>query len=340
MTRPTRTAFIVTLAMAAAIAATPADAGGVKKYTHQLRLPVADLAATDNGLRLQLQDGPTYTVSLNRGAISFTPLTRAMPPKPGPNPLPDTVVATAKRNITAAWFNQPTRRYAHGVLGDAVEAGGLAARLADGRVVSLELDEQSVFEDRVPRLVDLNGDGKDEILAVRSYLDSGAALAVIAPANGKLAIVAEAASIGMPNRWLNPVGVSDFDGDGRNEAAVVITPHIGGTLQLYEWRGDRLVADHGAFGFSNHAMGARQLGLAAIADMNADGLPEIILPDDTRRALEVVSFKGGEAKTLFEVPIDGRLLGPVVAADLDADGKPEIAYVLRGNILVVADPSP
>ncbi|MBT6096172.1 MAG: VCBS repeat-containing protein [Rhodospirillaceae bacterium] len=207
-------------------------------------------------------------------------------------------------------------------------------------MVTISLDQQSVFEDRVPRLVDLNGDGKDEILAVRSYLDSGAALAVIAPKDGKLAIVAEAASIGLSHRWLNPVGVGDFDGDGRVEAAVVITPHIGGTLQLYEWRGDKLIADHGAFGFSNHAMGSRQLGLAAVADMNGDGLPEIILPDDTRRDLEVVSFKDGEAKTLFEVPIGGRLQGPVAVADLDADGRPEIAFVLRGNILVIADPAP
>ena len=330
--------FILCLALV--LVASSANAGTVKTYSHQLSGAVAALNATESGLRLTLQDGPVYIVSLKHGAITFTPTARVMPPKSGPNPLPDTIIATAKRNITAAWFNEPTRRYGHGVLGDAIEAGGLAARLADGRVVSLSLNEQSVFEDRVPRLVDLNGDGKDEILAVRSYLDAGAALAVIAPKSGKLAIVAEASPIGMPNRWLNPIGVGDFDGDGRIEAAVVITPHIGGTLQLYEWRGERLIADHSAFGFSNHAMGSRQLGLAAVADMNGDGLPEIILPDDTRRDLEVVSFKGGEAKTLFEVPIGGRLQGPVAAADMDGDGSPEIAFVLRGNILVVADPTP
>ncbi len=317
-----------------------AKADEAKILKRQLQAPVANLTATRDGLRLELKNGPSYLVGINKGALTFTLASTMTPPKPGSNPLPDTVVATGNRGIAAAWFTEPTRRYGHGVLGDAIEAGGLAARMADGRVVSISLDQGSVFEDRVPRLADLDGDGKDEILAVRSYLDRGAALTVVAPRAGKLAIVGEAAAIGLSNRWLNPAGVGDFDGDGRIEAAVVITPHIGGTLQLYEWKGARLVPDHDSFGYSNHAMGARELGLAAVADMNADGTPDIILPDDTRRDLEVVTFAGGNAKTLFDIPIGGRLGGPVVAADVDGDKRPEIAYILSGNTLVIADPSP
>ncbi|MBT6096109.1 MAG: VCBS repeat-containing protein [Rhodospirillaceae bacterium] len=324
-----------------AFAAT-AKADAPKLYKHQLQAPVAGLSATGSGLRLALKDGPVYMVGLAGSALKFSPARAVAPAKLGPNSLPDTVVATGSRGISAAWFIEPTRRYGHGVLGDAIEAGGLAARLSDGRVISISLDQHSVFEDRVPRLADMDGDGKDEILAVRSYLDRGAALTVIAPTKTRdaLAIVGEAAAIGLSHRWLNPVGVGDFDGDGRIEAGVVITPHIGGTLQLYEWRGARLVPDHDTFGFSNHAMGSRELGLAAVADMNSDGVPDIILPDDTRRDLEVVTFKGGEAKTLFEISIGGRLAGPVAAADIDGDGRPEIAFVLTGDVLVIADPSP
>ena len=65
-----------------------------------------------------------------------------------------------------------------------------------------------------------------------------------------------ARTIGQPFRWLNPVGVGDFDGDGRREIAAVVTPHLGVTLKLYEWKGERLEPKHEAAGFSNHAIGS------------------------------------------------------------------------------------
>lgn len=331
---------LIAIACVVAATATPAVSADPTLVKYSLPAPVTAMTVADTGLLVQLSDGRSLALSLRAGAVDLAPAATSTPPKAGPNPLPDTVVATGTRGITAAWFIDPTSRYGHGVLGDAIEAGGIAARLADGGTAVLRLDAESVFEDRLPRLADLNGDGNDEILAVRSYLDRGAALSIVAPRGDGLAIVGEAAPIGRSNRWLNPIGVGDFDADGRIEAAVVITPHIGGTLTLYEWSGDKLTVEHEAFGFSNHAIGSRELTLAAVADMNGDGTPDIVLPDATRTALETVTFKGGDMRTLFEVPISGRLAGPVAAADLDGDGKPEIAFILAGNLLVVADPSP
>ncbi|MEK9725020.1 MAG: VCBS repeat-containing protein, partial [Rhodospirillaceae bacterium] len=183
--------------------------------------------------------------------------------------------AEGRRNLRRARLIAPTDRYGHGVLGDAIEAGGVAAELAGGTTARLFLADDSVFEDLRPRLVDMDGDGRDQIVVVRSYLNAGAALAVIGERGGKLAVAAMAEPIGLQNRWLNPIGAADFDGDRRLEAAVVITPHIGGTLRLYEWRGTRLVPDGEAFGFSNHTIGSRELGQSAIADFNGDGVADI-----------------------------------------------------------------
>jgi hypothetical protein len=265
-----------------------------------------------------LADGERFEVS------RIAPLPqRAFIGDPRPHMLPDGEVILGERDIAAAWLTGPTRRYSHGVLGDAIEASGLAVELANGRHLSLELGPGSVFEDRFPRLADLNGDGSDEIILVRSYLDAGAAVAIAGIEDDRLTIIAESDPIGLPNRWLNPVGAADFDGDGRTEIAVVRTPHIGGILMLYRWEKGKLVEAYRAHGFSNHAMGSRELGLSAILDANGDGVPDIVLPDATRRALRIVTFAGGRfedvANFLHQSPI---------ASVKEIKGKRGIVYAL------------
>jgi len=250
-----------------------------------------------------------------------------------PNRLPDTVLTTGSQGIRKAWFARPTRRYGHGVLGDAVEAGSLKAELDNGKTAELVLAESAVFEDRLPRLADIDGDGRDEILVVKSYLDRGAAVSLIGAVDGHLEILAESPAIGLSHRWLNPVGAADFDGDGKTEIAVVITPHIGGTLQLYEWQGSRLVPDHRIFGFSNHAMGSRELGLSAVIDINGDGVMDMVVPDAGRQSLVGISFSNGQLAAISRVPISGQFASGLHVTDLDQDGQSEILYATSDKSL-------
>lgn len=245
-----------------------------------------------------------------------------------PRMLSDGEVAYGKRNISAAWLTGPTGRYRHGVLGDAIEASGLAVELADGRTLSFELGPDSVFEDRLARLSDLDGDGTDEIIVVRSYLNAGAALAVVGVRNGRLKILAEAPAIGLPHRWLNPVGAADFDGDGRTEIAIVRTPHIGGILILYRWENDRLVEVYREHGFSNHAMGSRELGLSAILDANADGIPDIALPDASRRNLRLVTFAEGHFRDIGSVRHASPIVTRIQTVLEKVNRRPELHYSL------------
>jgi len=217
--------------------------------------------------------------------------------------LPDGIVTYGEGRIASAWLEGPTRRYPHGVLGDDIEAHTVAAQLRNGRILRYRLDEDSVFEDRQARFVDINDDGEDELLVVRSYLDAGSAVTILAPGEGGLKIVAESEPIQLPNLWLNPVGVDDFDGDGEIEVALVETPHIGGVLRLLSRKGRHLVKKTYAFGFSNHAQGSRNMDLSLVEDVTGDGVPEIILPDALRRALRIVTFAGGEFKELLRLPL-------------------------------------
>jgi len=60
----------------------------------------------------------------------------------------------------------------------------------------------------------------------------------------------------LPNRWLNPLGVGDFDGDGRLDIALVATPHIGGRLRLYRYQPGRLTLFAERSGVSTHRIGS------------------------------------------------------------------------------------
>ncbi len=200
--------------------------------------------------------------------------------------LPDGDTARAgSGDIVAAWYVAPTNRYGHGVLGDSIEAGGLAVETADGTTLRLMLPQTQVFEDITPRIVDLDRDGRNEIVTIRASLTDGAALAVYGMRDGGLSLVAETPEIGQRNRWLNPAGVLDVDGDGVDEIALVKTPHIGGILEIWSFTGETLVKRLDHAGVSNHAIGSRALNLSALLDIDGDARPELILPDQPRTRL-------------------------------------------------------
>lgn len=208
--------------------------------------------------------------------------------------VPDTREVTGQRQIAAAWYSHATDRYAHGALGDDIEAGALQVRLANGQRLAYVLDEGSVFEDIAPRLVDLDGDGTDEVVSIRAYAQGGAALSVFKVSQSTIEPWVEYPRIGLANRWLNPVGFGDFDGDGQLEVAHIQTPHIGGILILSRVHGNELKPFASRPGVSNHAYGATELRMSAVVDVDADGRDEIIVPDQARRNLVVARFAGGQ----------------------------------------------
>jgi hypothetical protein len=204
--------------------------------------------------------------------------------------LPDGCVASGSGDVRAAWYTQPTDRYAHAILGDALEAGALTVRLASGAQTSFVLPDSLVFEDRTPRLADLDGDGRTEIITIRSSVRAGGSVAVYGVRGEAIVELGATPFIGRANRWLNIAGIADFLGRGDLQVAFVETPHIGGTLTLasFDGNGLRVVARQG--GFSNHEIGAREQRLAAVADFDGDGAMDLLLPDARRQQLLAVRF--------------------------------------------------
>lgn len=208
-----------------------------------------------------------------------------------PSGLPDGCVVRGNGDVRSAWYVAPTTRYGHGILGDAIEAGGLRVELANGAQTTLTLPEDQVFEDRTPRLADLDGDGRTEVITIRSSTRLGGSVAVYGVRGEALVELGATPYIGRSNRWLNIAGIADFTGQGGLQVAFVETPHIGGTLKLAAFHGNAMQVVAQIGGFSNHGIRSREQRLSAVADVDGDGLMDIILPNARRDQILAVTFR-------------------------------------------------
>jgi hypothetical protein len=204
---------------------------------------------------------------------------------------------------------QPTDRYDHGVLGDALEWGGLemtvntcigcaGLHLSD---IIIALPPNRVFEDVEARVADLDGDGRAEVVVVESDLKLGASLAVYGP-KGKIAATP---FIGAPHRWLAPAGIADFDGDGRLEIAYVDRPHLLAELVFVRLEDDRLVETLRLPGLTNHRIGDAVIS-GGVRDCG-QGAELILASLDWTRLIRV---RGGEVSDLGPLPPEGLTIPP------------------------------
>ncbi|WP_255731207.1 VCBS repeat-containing protein [Phaeobacter sp. B1627] len=170
--------------------------------------------------------------------------------------------APGETRIVGAEFTSPTRRYDHGVLGDAVEFGRLlihventgasAAAAVSRTTLSVTLPPSRVFEDLAPRLWDVTGDALPEVVVIETDLAAGAQLAIYSADGGKFAATPH---IGRSHRWLAPIGAADLDGDGFIEIAYIDRPHLARVLRIWRVRDGQLQQIASATGLTNHKIG-------------------------------------------------------------------------------------
>ena len=227
----------------------------------------------------------------------------------------------ASAGFSLARLAGPTDRYAHGVLGDEIEASALAIGSDVGPGVRVELDGPEVIEGISAIAAELSDNGPFGFLVTVGDADVGARLRAY---DEDGAAIAESDPIGQGYRWLHQIGVGPTGPGGEVEIIAVRTPHIGGVVEAYRLNGDRFERVAAIEGYSSHVLGSPNLDMALLADTDADGQLEVIVPTQDMTELAIIERTADGFAEVVRLPLDGRLATNVAAA-VDEQGRLSLA---------------
>jgi len=247
------------------------------------------------------------------------------------NALPDSRILVDEQGKLLVLSN-PTDRYAHGVLGDKVEAAGitLVETRPEPRILhTILIPETDVIEGIYPIWTDMNNDGEREIIVTLSNSQDGARI-IAFQEDGN--ILAEGAAIGTGYRWRHQLVVAHFGALEENLLAVVRTPHIGGVVEFYELNGNKLEIVKTISGFSTHSIGSRNLFTAQAGDFNNDGQIELIAPDQNHSRLGII---GMESESITWLDLGAELITNLATAAINENSQVVLAGGLSNNFLKI-----
>jgi hypothetical protein len=233
------------------------------------------------------------------------------------NALPDTriLVDESERILV---LTEPTDRYDHGILGDRIEAASitLVETQAAPRVVgTIVIPEPGVIEGLSPIWIDLDGDGRREIIVTISDALLGARLVVFDEQGNR---IATGPAIGQSHRWRHQLAVAPFGPEGELEIVDVLTPHIGGVVEFFRLERNRLHNTASVRGYSTHRIGSRNLGMALAGDFDGDGRIELLVPEQNFRYLGAIRRTDDGAETVWRLPVGGHITTNLAAAVLSS----------------------
>ena len=265
--------------------------------------------------------------------------------EPGPDPpvtaLPDARLVRSEKapGGRLAVLSDPTDRYAHGVLGDDFEAGTLTVlRPSRDSGGGFEVESRirpasgGVFEGVAPLWFD-GPDGEELLAVTESMAGEGSRISVYNP-DGRL--VAAGSFIGEPQRWRHLLAAGPFGPEGQTELAAIRTPHLGGVVEFYslDLEAGRLEVAATLPGYTSHRIYTRNLDTARAGDLDGDGRPELLVPNDSYTELGAVVRTPSGAQTDWTLPAGGTIVTNLASAT-DEGGRAQVAFGRSDGVLRV-----
>ncbi len=209
--------------------------------------------------------------------------------------LPEQEISISLDNRVYAQYAMPTKKYTHGILGDGIEAEQLVVA-RDGVFYEYILPGDYVFEDIRPRLYDVDGDNKLEVITIRTKVSQGGGIAIYKIVGELLVEYAHVPEIGTAYRWLNIAAIHDLDNDGIVELAWIETPHIGGTLKVAKINAGTLQVLSEKAQYSNHKIGERNLCLSVLTEQSNKKV--LYVPNQSRNKIVGFAFENNEFQAI------------------------------------------
>jgi hypothetical protein len=210
-------------------------------------------------------------------------------------------------------LSDPTDQYAHGILGDTIEAKSVTIvtlRENPEIVNQFSVPDGWVIESIQPLWVDWDEDGQMEILLTLSNSSEGAKLVLF---DEKGTVLAESMSIGQGNRWRHALAIAQFGDKGERLLVEVQTPHIGGIVKFHRWDKENhkieLMASLG--NYSTHDIGSRVMGMYMILKDRENGQALIILPNQSKTELVALRYVSGKIREEWRLSVGRRINGNI-----------------------------
>lgn len=231
------------------------------------------------------------------------------------NALPDSRIVSDRQN-RAAILTGPTDRYPHGVLGDQIEASAitLVSIYPTPKVLRvINIPSPWVIEGIAPIWSDLNGDGQRELIVTLSSETNGGKIVVFNEAGIQ---IAEGPGIGRGLRWRNQMAVAPYGPEKELELSAVLTPHIGGTVEFYQLKGNRLEIVASVPGFTSHVIRSRNLDLNISGQFLGTDQSTLLVPNNQRTSLSAIRRTPEGADIAYSLNIGSHLSSNPAAVSL------------------------
>lgn len=268
----------------------------------------------DDSLMLSIANGGAVTLLREDEVLDQLPLNAMLDAR---------LVVNAEGQV--AVYVDPTRRYAHGIMGDELEAAGLVIfTVTEDRLQvqsRIDLPDDDVFEGLFPIWADVDEDGEDDLIVTVSNRAIGAQLRVY-QMDGTL--LADGPAIGRGSRWRHQLAWGPFGPDGENELVDVLTPHIGGVVEFFAYQEESLQLVARETGYSSHVIASRNLDMAVAGDFNGDDQIEIVVPNQARNFLAGLQHDDDGVRIVWQLPLDGQIATNLSALMLP-DGRLTLA---------------